>query len=88
MIVNSLKDEVTGGVKPALLAILGAVTLVLLIACVNVTNLLLARGTAHQGELAMRAALEMLSLALITLSVDKRKWGPWRKMASCAYGAL
>src|SRR5206468_3367858 len=40
----SLRDEVTGGVKPALFAILGAVILVVVIACVNVTNLLLARG--------------------------------------------
>src|SRR2546425_761281 len=53
----SLQDEVTRGVKPALVAILGAVTLVLVIACVNVTNLLLARGVQRRGELALRAAL-------------------------------
>src|SRR2546422_1214140 len=53
----SLQDEVTRGVKPALVAILGAVTLVLVIACVNVTNLLLARGGQRRGEFAMRAAL-------------------------------
>src|SRR5207247_3144841 len=53
----SLRDEVTGGVKPALFAILGAVILVLVIACVNVTNLLLARGVQRRGELALRAAL-------------------------------
>ncbi|MBI3666720.1 MAG: ABC transporter permease [Acidobacteria bacterium] len=57
LIVNSLQDDVTRGVKPALLAILGAVMLVLLIACVNVTNLLLARGAQRRGEFAMRAAL-------------------------------
>ena len=56
-ILNSLQDDVTGAVKPALLVVLGAVTLVLLSACVNVTNLLLARGAQRRGEFAMRAAL-------------------------------
>ena len=56
-IVNSLQDDVTRSVKPALLAVLGAVLLVLLIACVNVTNLLLARGVRRRGEFALRAAL-------------------------------
>jgi putative ABC transport system permease protein len=55
--VVPLQDDVTRGVKPALLAVLGAVLLVLVIACVNVTNLLLARGAQRRGELAMRAAL-------------------------------
>jgi len=57
LLATSIQDDVTGGVRPALLAVLGAVTLVLLIACVNVTNLLLARGAARRGELSMRAAL-------------------------------
>ena len=56
-IVDSLQDDVTRGAKPALLAVFGAVILVLVIACVNVTNLLLARGAQRQGEFAMRAAL-------------------------------
>ncbi|HXW56501.1 MAG TPA: ABC transporter permease [Candidatus Cybelea sp.] len=56
-IVDSLESDVTRGIKPALLAVLGAVMLVLLIACVNVTNLLLARGAARRAEFAMRAAL-------------------------------
>jgi putative ABC transport system permease protein len=55
--VTSLQDNVTRGVKPALLAILGAAALVLVIACVNVTNLLLARGEQRRGEFALRAAL-------------------------------
>jgi predicted permease len=56
-IVSSLQDAVTSGVKPALLSMLGAVLLLLTIACVNVTNLLLARGAQRRGEFAMRVAL-------------------------------
>jgi predicted permease len=56
-IVSSLQDDITRGVRGTLLAILGAAALVLVIACVNVTNLFLARGAYRQGELALRAAL-------------------------------
>jgi putative ABC transport system permease protein len=56
-VVSSLQEEVTGGVRPALLAVLSAVLLLLLISCVNVTNLMLARGAQRRGEFAMRAAL-------------------------------
>ena len=57
LVALPLRDEVTRGVRPVLLAILGAVLLVLAIACVNVTNLLLARGVQRRGEFALRAAL-------------------------------
>ena len=84
-VVTPVRDYLLGPTRPYMLALLGAVFFILLIACVNVANLLLVRGEARRKEFAIRTALgasgnrvvrQMLTESML-YAITRRRSGNW-----------